>query len=124
MKTDRHQFSLIIVFIMFCFGCDTSLGPLDWEDAWNIEQVCYSIEDQNTNQPIPDATLSIIKYNHPDCATCPLDLNEVSNSKGEICINASVGWTCTSAVVSAEGYITKTFTGKPPETIYLAPIGN
>jgi hypothetical protein len=115
--------SLMMAFIIvISFGCDTSLGPLDWEDAWNIEQVCYSIKNQNTNQPIADATLSLIKYNHPDCITCPLDLNQVSDTKGDICINASKGWTCESAVVSAEGYITLTITGKPPITLYLTPL--
>lgn len=124
MKTNIHQLSLTIIFIMFCFGCDTSIDLSELYPNLDLENICFSIKVVNSHQPIQGATLTLIDYYDPVCTSCPVDFDLVSDPDGEACATVFKGWTCASAVVSAEGYITKTFTGKPPETIYLAHIVN
>ena len=124
MKIDRHQLSLNIIFIMFYFGCDTSIDPSELYPNLDLENICYSIHVLNSHQPIQGATLTLINYNEPNCKTCPMDFKLISDTDGNACATVFKGWTCESAVLSADGYTTLMITGKPPTTLYLTPIGN
>ena len=124
MKVIRYKLLLMVCFVALVFGCDTTLDPSEWDEHWNIEQVCYTVKDQSTNLPIQGASITLIQYNHSDCSTCPVDLNLVTNTNGGVCKNLTVGWTCDSAVISADGYVSQMFTSKPPSTIFMVPSGN
>lgn len=124
MKAFSYMSYIMACFIALTFGCDTSLDPSEWDENWHFEQVCYTVYLENSHQPIQEATISLINYDHPDCSGCPLDLQLATDAHGEVCITMSEGWTCNSAMVSAEGFVSHTFTGKPPAIIYLSPVVN
>lgn len=122
MKVFSSKFYVMVCLTVLSAGCDTSLEPSEWDENWNMERVCYTVYLENSHQPIPGTTILIMSYNHPDCSTCPLDLNLVTDANGEVCKNMAVGWTCDAAVVSATSYVSHMFTGKPPAIIYLVPV--
>ena len=125
MKAFTFNLFWIGCIMPFAFGCDTTLDPSEWDENWHLEQVCYTVYVVNSRQPIQGATITLINYDDLDCSKCPMDLQPiVTDANGEVCITLSEGWTCDSAEVSAEGYVSHTFTGKPPSTIYLSPIVN
>ena len=124
MNSTRHHCFWIGCIILFGLGCDTSLDPLEWDENWHLEQVCYTVYLENSHQPIQGATIIILTYDDPVCSKCPMDLQPiVTDTNGEVCITLYEGWTCDSAEVSAVGYISHIFTGKPPSIMYLSPIG-
>lgn len=125
MKAFTYKLFWIGVSMSVIFGCDTTLDPSEWDENWHLEQVCYTVYLENSHQPIQGATIAILNYEDPVCSKCPMDLQPIeTDAKGEVCITMNEGWICESAIVSAEGYVSHTFTGKPPSLLYLTPIGN
>lgn len=122
MKTLKNKLFVIVCVLVLSFGCDTSVELSDLYPNLDLEDICYSIHILNSHQPIQGATLTLIDYNEPNCKTCPVDFKLISDADGEACATVFEGWTCESAILSAEGYITLTITGKPPITIYLTPL--
>jgi len=125
MKAFTYKLFCIGLFLSVVFGCDTTLDPSEWDENWHLEQVCYTVYVENSHQPIQGAIITLLNYDDPVCPKCPMDLQSiVTDANGEACITLSEGWTCESTVVSAEGFVSHTFTGKPPTLMYLTPDGN
>jgi len=122
MKMFRINIWVVVMSVISFIGCAPE--SLDWGDIWNTKEVCYVIKDINTNHQIEGAIIELIEYRHPDCLVCPINLDETSNNEGKACMNLTEGWSCNSAKVSAPGYFSKTFNGKPPIKIYLTPSNN
>ena len=125
-KILRFKFLLIVVIVFTSIGCglndsDFSILP----DVNNSTEVCFTVKDANSNLPIQGAIVELNQYNYPNCTNCPYSSKSASsNSNGKACLSLTAGWWCESSKVTANGYAQKTFSGKPPSTISLTPIGN
>ena len=88
----------------------------------NSVEICYLVKNTETNNPIKEATIRLVRYNYPECMTCPTDLDGTTDVTGKACISVTSGWSCDYTEVTATGYQPKSFDGKPPLKIYLSPI--